>query len=305
MARDGSVLVKFLADTLGFRKGTDDMSRALADAATDTKTSTTHMSDAFRTAGAKIDATTKDVGKNTKRGMRDAGKEGAHELIQNMSEGIASGKVSMTDAALGTIGGIAPALGAAGVGIAIAASLLLTIKNGLDEQKKKAHDMALMIFDGLREGMLDAAAKESILEKALGVDNMMDAFLVMQREAATLGVNVNDVVTYLDSAGRVSTPALSAALADAKKQGDAVGLSLAGVNADVIDAAAAITDQAVLTKKAYDDAAGPLATLALGAERVADAIRMAKEQQILFNAEVGRTGRLNGYSPGTPGGSRS
>ena len=150
MARDGSVLVKFLADTLGFRRGTDDMARALDDAARTTERDTEHMSRAFRDAGQKIHRTTQDVGDGTKMTMKDAGKEAGAEFVQNMGEGIGSGQANLMDTVLGTVGGIAPALGAAGVGVAVGATAALGIINGIKAQNEKVRQAAADLFDAMR-----------------------------------------------------------------------------------------------------------------------------------------------------------
>lgn len=218
MARDGSVLVKFLADTLGFRRGTDDMVDALDDAARATEHDTDKMAAAFRQAGQKIDRTTKQVGDDTKHNMKEAGAEAGGEFIQNLGEGIGSGAPNLTDAVLGTIGGIAPALGAAGVGIAIGATAIIGIVRGIQEGQKQVTQSAMDLFDAMRQGIVDQAAKENLLEQALGVDNMYDAMAKVTTEAQKLGVPVKDVLGYLESAGRVSTPALTAALAAADAQ---------------------------------------------------------------------------------------
>lgn len=218
MARDGSVLVKFLADTLGFRRGTDDMARALDDAARTTERDTEHMSRAFRDAGQKIHRTTQDVGDGTKMTMKDAGKEAGAEFVQNMGEGIGSGQANLMDTVLGTVGGIAPALGAAGVGVAVGATAALGIINGIKAQNEKVRQAAADLFDAMRQGIIDQATKENLLEQALGVDNMYDAMGKATEEAKKLGVPVADVLQYLETAGRVTTPQLTAALAAADSE---------------------------------------------------------------------------------------
>lgn len=258
MARDGSVLVKFLADTLGFRRGTDDMERALGDAARSTDRDTKHMADAFRTAGQKIKKSTQDVGKDTKVGMKDAGKEAGGEFIQNLGEGIGSGQANLTDAVLGTIGGIAPALGAAGVGVAVGATAALGIINGITAQNAKVRQAAADLFDAMRQGIVDQAAKESLLEKALGVDNMYDAMAKVTEQARRLGAPVKDVLTYLDTGGRVTTPALTAALKAAAVQTQAVSTKAGGVHNALSDAGIAakeLEDQADFTAGAWKRAA--------------------------------------------------
>lgn len=258
MARDGSVLIKFLADTLGFRRGTDDMTRALDDAARTTERDTEHMARAFRDAGQKIDRSTKSVGTDTKRNMKDAGKEAGGEFIQNMGEGIGSGAPNLQDTILGTIGGIAPALGAAGVGIAVGATAALGIIQGITDQNAKVKQAATDLFDAMRQGIVDASAKQDLLQKALGVDNMYDAMAKVTAEARRLGAPVQDVLQYLDSGGRVITPALAAALKEAQKQVQGVATKAGGVHnalSDAGQAAQSLEDQAGFTAKAWQDAA--------------------------------------------------
>lgn len=262
MARDGSVLVKFLADTLGFRRGTDDMTRALDDAARATEQDTEHMARAFRDAGRKIDRTTRDVGDGAKLTMKDAGKEAGGEFIQNLGEGIGSGQANLTDTVLGTIGGIAPALGAAGVGVAVGATAALGIINGITAQNAKVKQAASDLFDAMRQGIIDAAAREDLLQKALGVDNMYDAMAKVRDQAQTLGAPVQDVLTYLDTAGRVTTPALEAALKRAAvplaTARDRSGQAQSHLSAAAI-AAKQLSDEGSFAADAWKDAAAAAA----------------------------------------------
>ena len=308
MARDGSVLVKFLADTLGFRRGTDDMTRALDDAARATERDTKHMSDAFRTAGTKIHATTKDVGDGTKLTMKDAGKEAGGEFIQNMGEGIGSGQANLTDTVLGTIGGIAPALGAAGVGVAVGATAALGIINGITAQNAKVKQAAMDLFDAMRQGIIDQAAKESLLEKALGVDNMYDAMAKVTEQARRLGAPVKDVLTYLDSAGRVTTPALAAALKAAAVQTQAVSTKAGGVHNALSDAGIAakeLRDQGKFTADAWQTAADAAAPFTQEMKDAAYYAKLASQRGKEFADYAARQYAAgNPAYGGAPGGKR-
>lgn len=308
MARDGSVLVKFLADTLGFRRGTDDMARALDDAARTTERDTEHMARAFRDAGQKIDRSTKDVGQGTKRNMKDAGKEAGGEFIQNMGEGIGSGAPNLQDTILGTIGGIAPALGAAGVGVAIGATAALGIIQGISEQQKKVKQAATDLFDAMRQGIVDAAAKENLLEQALGVDNMYDAIAKATEQANKLGVPVKDVLTYLESAGRVSTPQLTAALAAADGQASSIKDKMGRVHkitTEASGAAATLRDEGKFAAKAWEDAATAAAPFTQQMKDAARYAQLASQRGQEFATYAARQYAAgNPAYGGSPGGKR-
>ena len=308
MARDGSVLVKFLADTLGFRRGTDDMTRALDDAAQATERDTRHMADAFRTAGQKIDRSTKDIGRDTKLSMKDAGKEAGGEFIQNMGEGIGSGQANLTDTVLGTIGGVAPALGAAGVGIAIGATAALGIINGITAQQQKVKEAATDLFEAMRQGIVDAAARESLLEKALGVDNMYDAMGKARTQAERLGVPVKDVLSYLESAGRVATPALQAALTGATANAGTLKSSMGrvySVTGDTYAAAHELTTEAKFAADAWKDAADAAAPFANQMKDAAYYAKLASDRGKAFAEYAARQYAAgNPAYGGAPGGKR-
>ena len=308
MARDGSVLVKFLADTLGFRRGTDDMQRALDEAARATETDTRHMADAFRTAGQKIDRSTKSIGHDTKLTMKDAGKEAGGEFVQNMGEGIGSGQANLTDTVLGTIGGIAPALGTAGVGIAIGATAALGIINGIKAQKEVVKQAATDLFDAMRQGIVDAAARESLLEKALGVDNMYDAMGKVTEQARKLGVPVKDVLAYLESAGRVSTPALTAALAAADGETRNIKDKMGRVHkitTEASGAAGVLRQEAQFTADAYDAANKAMEPMVQNAKDVARALSIASARgKELADYAARQYAAGNPAYGGAPGGKR-
>lgn len=308
MARDGSVLVKFLADTLGFRRGTDDMERALDDAARATDQDTRHMATAFRDAGQKINRTTKDIGDGTKLTMKDAGKEAGGEFIQNMGEGIGSGQANLTDTVLGTIGGIAPALGAAGVGVAIGATAALGIINGITAQNAKVRQAASDLFDQMRQGIVDAAAKQDLLQKALGVDNMYDAMAKVTAEARRLGAPVQDVLTYLDSAGRVVTPALAAALKAANIQVQGVSTKAGAVHNALSDAGIAaqeLRDQAGFTADAWKQASDSLKPIDEQAASIARSLTIATQRgKELADYAARQYAAGNPAYGGAPGGKR-
>lgn len=308
MARDGSVLVKFLADTLGFRRGTDDMTRALDDAAHATEQDTEHMARAFRDAGQKIDRTTRDIGTGTKLTMKDAGKEAGGEFVQNMGEGIGSGQANLTDTVLGTVGGIAPALGAAGVAVAIGATAALGIIQGINEQQAKVKKAASDLFEAMRQGIVDAATKESLLEQALGVDNMYDAIGKATEQARKLGVPVKDVLAYLESAGGVSTPALTAALqaadGETKKITDKMG-RVHKITTEASGAAGVLRQEAQFTADAYDAANRAMEPMVQNAKDVARALTIASQRgKELADYAARQYAAGNPAYGGVPGGKR-
>jgi methyl-accepting chemotaxis protein len=281
VARDGSVLVKFLADTLGFRKGTDDMEQALDAAAKATEADTKHMAESFRKAGDKIDKETKDIEKGTKSNLKDAGKETGAEFIANMGEGIGSGAPNLQDTVLGTIGGIAPALGAAGVGIAIGATAILGIIDGMNKEKEKVKQAAADLFESMRTGIIDASAREDLLQKALGVESMMDALAKVRGYAERLGAPVKDVLAYLESAGKVATPALTAALKNAEATSIKIADRSGAIHLQMSDAGKAakdLKDNVNFTADAYKTASDNAAPLVQQAKDLAYAMRVARDQ---------------------------
>lgn len=308
MARDGSVLVKFLADTLGFRRGTDDMVDALEDAARSTDRQTDRMATAFRDAGTKINRSTDKIGHDAKTGMREAGTEASGEFIQNLGEGIGSGQPDIKDAVLGTIGGIAPALGAAGAVIAVGASAALAIIGGIQAQQEKVRAAGRDLFEAMRDGIVDASAREDLLEKALGVDNMYDAIGKARTQAERLKVPVNDVLAYIESAGRVATPALNAALAKANERVSSVSTKAGTVNNALTDAGQAardLKDWAKFTGDAWSDAADAAAPFT---QQMKDAAYYAKLAQqrgaALASYAAAQYAAGNPAYGGTPGGKR-
>lgn len=309
MARDGSVLVKFLADTLGFRRGTDDMVDALDDAARATDRDTDKMASAFRDAGRKIDRTTKQIGSDTKGTLKDAGADSGQEFVQNLGEGIGSGKPDLMDAVLGTIGGIAPALGAAGVGVAIGATAALGIIQGIQAQNEKVRQAASDLFDKMREGIIDASAKEDLLQKALGVDNMYDAMSKVREEAEKLGAPINDVLTYLETGGRVTTPQLAAALKAAADQTVLIRDRSGATHKQLSDAGKAaqeLTDQGEFAEAAWKKAADAAQPFTDAMKDAAYYAKLASQRGKEFaDYAAAQYAAGNPAYGGTPGGKRT
>ena len=133
MARDGSVLVKFIADTLGFRRGTTDMGDALKEAERTTATATDHMSGAFRDAGTKIQGHTDNLKRTVPGKMGELGKESGNSLGQNFGATIGQGGTAdIPGAIFGVLGDVASAIPGLGIGVAIAGALTLGIINKIN-----------------------------------------------------------------------------------------------------------------------------------------------------------------------------
>lgn len=220
MSKARDVVVRFLADTREFLRGSDNVERAFDDMAraeqrvaeTGDK-SARDIARAYDRAGDKVRAETRTMGRESASSFGEAGKEAGSEFAQNLGEAISSGDVSGTIA--GTVGGLAGTFGAMGpIGLAVA---------GLGAA-------AVGVFQAIRSGAETAA------------QNVSDAFegiLAQEDKAATLtrvleeryGTRAKGIEELGRAADRIGIPLseLTDALVDGGQEADTLGSKLDAV----------------------------------------------------------------------------
>jgi hypothetical protein len=164
-----------------------------------------------------VDKAAADAGKGAKGRMKGVGSEIGGELMQNIGEGIGNGKGNLTDAILGTIGGIAPALGVAGAVVGVGIFIAQGIIGGMAKEREAMAKAGRDLFGYARDGMIDEAERQGALTAALGVDTVEEAYQILAKEARTFGVDVKQYVAYIESGGKVIGPSVKAWLTIAAK----------------------------------------------------------------------------------------
>ena len=194
---------------------------------------------AFKSGGTSSDQWSNRLHKNvdivekklgSTKNVKNIGKEVGGEFIQNIGEGIGNGQGDLQDTILGTIGGVAPALGAAGAVVGIGIFAAQAIISGISSQNEKVKQAGINMFESLRDGVLEGAEREGILEKALGVDNVKDALVEVNRRADALHLDrialLHDLL-YPDEPSRLAPDLLAAATAQDDLETNAVEAQVA------------------------------------------------------------------------------
>lgn len=155
-ARD--FLARFLTDTSSFE--TAPAQRELEDLADESERTARRIDDSFDRVKRSADSSLDDLGSSTKGKAREAGAEVGAEFTENMGEAFRSGDIGglVTE----SLTSLAPALGAAGIGIGIGAALISNMVAGIKEQKQKLTEATQRVVDNIDIDLTTFAAKFDI-----------------------------------------------------------------------------------------------------------------------------------------------
>lgn len=206
-------VAKYLADLTGYKiepaiRDTEELDRASDKTADQVVSDWRRMGAAAKSGGDKITHEADTIGRKMKGKFRGAGREAGAELTANIGEGVSSGKVNVEDAIYGTVGGLATAFPVAGPILAIGGALITGIIAGAKADAERLRALGSATFEAMRDGVLDASEKESILTSALGVESFEQALPKLQTLADQAKIPVKDVYDYIMSGGRNSSAAI-------------------------------------------------------------------------------------------------
>lgn len=165
------LVVRFLADTLPFLKGSSQVRDALSDTARDLddladsgEDSARRLSQAYRRAGDSMQRDVRDSNRKLKGEVAATGKEAGAEFAQNLGQSLSSGDASriVQDSVGGLVGSLAFA-GPVGAAVAAGGAIALGLWNAF-EQTTKAREQAIRdaastIFSGLLADGADFVAQ--------------------------------------------------------------------------------------------------------------------------------------------------
>lgn len=243
------LVVRFLADTAAFIKGTDNVERALRDTekeldhlAREGDRDADKLARSFAKAGTKIRADAKRTGANVSRSYEEAGKEAGDEFAQNLGESISSGDIS--GLLSGTVGGlvgtfgkggpIALALGALG-GIGVAAF------QSIQAQAEQARGAAQLAFDQLHEEATREARLNAVLTDRFGTT--VEGWEAISRYSEASGYSVEAIADALLNGGPEARAMADRFDAIARKAYETDG-TLDATNSKLVDGADDLRDRA-------------------------------------------------------------
>lgn len=216
MAGAKGIVVDLVANVAGFLRGTKDAEKALDDVDHSlddlarggeqaAKKIEQSFSDSFHELRVDADKAGHDVGNELHRNARakEVGSEVGSEFAQNFGEGIRGGNIG--GSVFETLTSLAPALGALGIGVAVGAGFVNQIIQGANEKKAQITAMASDLFTTLRDGFLDQAGKENLVEKALGVDTIDAAYRKVAELSRLTGIAAGDIFEAISSGGTAQT----------------------------------------------------------------------------------------------------
>jgi hypothetical protein len=162
--------------------------------------------------------------KGSKAGLADAGRETGAEFTQNFAEGVKSGDpaavITETIAAAGSY------LGPVGLTLAGAFGIGAAIVSEINASRERAYSAAKGLYEAVRSGAYDAAAKEEFVNNILGTEDFADARKKIAPQARLAGVSIGDVVAEIESGGDAATgldAKVNQAIARLKELGDNPG----------------------------------------------------------------------------------
>lgn len=207
MAKPRDVVVRFLADTREFLRGSDNVGRAFDDLAR----SEAHVADkgedsarriarAYDKAGDKIRAESRTTARASTTAFGDAGKEAGAEFAQNLGESISSGDIGGLVA--GTAGGLAGTFGAAGpIGLAVAGlgAAAVAVFQGISAGVQASAQAVSDAFEGILSNESDAEALTRVLEERWG--SRAEGIAELGKAADKLGVPLKTLTDALVNGG--------------------------------------------------------------------------------------------------------
>jgi hypothetical protein len=207
MAKPRDVVVRFLADTRDFLRGTDnvedafrDMARGEDRVADEAEDSARRIARAYDKAADKVRRDSKGASKATREAYADAGREAGDEFAQNLGESLSSGDVS--GLLSGTIGGLVGTFGKGGP-LALALGALGAVGVGVFQaiaaQAEQAAAAAQQAFDDIRDGATDAAKVDAFLTDRFG--STVKGWEAIARYSEASGTSVEAIADAIANGG--------------------------------------------------------------------------------------------------------
>lgn len=208
MAKPRDVVVRFLADTRDFLRGTDNVERSFRDMARDAdhvadegEDSARRLARAYDRAGDQIRQDTRRTTSATTDAYAEGGREAGAEFAQNIGESISSGDLSGTLS--GTIGGLVGTFGQNGpIGLALAGlgAVAVGVFTSITAQAQKAQEAAQAAFDQLHDQTSKEATLNAILTDKFG--STLEGWEQIARYSEASGVSADVIAEALVKGGQ-------------------------------------------------------------------------------------------------------
>lgn len=203
VAKPRDVVVRFLADTREFLRGTTNIERAYDDMARDAdhvadegEDSARRLARAYDRAGDQIRRDSRSTSKATQDAYADAGREAGDEFAQNLGESLSSGDIS--GLLSGTVGGLVGTFGKGGP-IALALGALGAVGVGvfqaIQDAAVKADAASQQAFDDLHDNATREARLNAFLSDRFG--STVKGWEQISRYAEASGVSVEAIADAL------------------------------------------------------------------------------------------------------------
>lgn len=211
MAKPRDVVVRFLADTRDFLRGTDNVEKSFRDLARDAahvadegEDSARRLARAYDRAGDQIRQDARRTNAATTDAYAEGGREAGAEFAQNIGESISSGDLSGTLS--GTIGGLVGTFGQNGpLGLALAGlgALGVGIFTSMSAAATKATEAAQAAFDQLHDQTSKEATLNAILTDRFG--STLEGWEQIARLSQASGVSTEAIAEALVKGGTEAT----------------------------------------------------------------------------------------------------
>lgn len=255
MARPRDVVVRFLADTREFLRGTqnverayDDMARSADHVADEGEDSARRLARAYERAGDKVKRESKATSKATQDAYADAGREAGDEFAQNLGESLSSGDIS--GLLSGTLGGLVGTFGKGGP-IALALGALGAVGVGVFQALSAAAEQAAAdaqaAFDDIQDNASDSARLTNFLTSRFGGTAKGWEQIAAYAEAS--GIAAKDIAYALSVGGPRARDMADRFDAIARKAYETDGV-LDASNSKLIDGADDLRDRADAMERA-------------------------------------------------------
>lgn len=229
MAKPRDVVVRFLAETRDFLRGTDNVERAYSDlarqadhVADEGEDSARRLARAYDRAGDQIRADAKRTNAATTDAYAEGGREAGAEFAQNIGESISSGDLSGTLS--GTIGGLVGTFGQNGpLGLALAGlgAVGVGIFTSITAAAEDAKNRAQSAFDELHDNTTKEAKLNAILTDSFG--STLEGWEQIARYSEASGLSAETIADALANGGPMAQQIADSQNAIARKYYEQTG----------------------------------------------------------------------------------
>jgi len=255
MARPRDVVVRFLAETRDFLRGSQGVEDAYRDMAREADRTADAGEDAARDTARAWDRAAdsmkrdmRDAGRVTQQSAAEAGQEVGNEFAQNVGESISSGDIE--GLLSGTVGGLAGTFGAAGpIGLALAGlgAAAVGVFGAMSRAAEQAAADANTAFQELTEGTSFQARLNNQLETRFG--GIVEGWEKITKYSEASGISTSAITRAIANGGREARSLEKIIDRRLRKEYETEG-ALGAQSALLVDLADDLNDRADATERA-------------------------------------------------------